>query len=121
MAHANVKEFDAGTLRRAMESGDPDLMTGLFQDDAEYVLIDKNHMPSEPLRAQGRQEIAEVNRNLLLGDKTHRVEGLVVEGDSAAFADACEYGDGTRVYCNSFLELDDGKIRRAVAVQAWDE
>ena len=55
MAHASVAEFDAGALRRAMEGSDPDLMTGLFKDDAEFVVIDKDYTPSQPLRARGTE------------------------------------------------------------------
>lgn len=96
-------------------------MTSLFHDDAECILIDKTRPPSEPLRRSGKEEIAEVNRQLFAADKTHRLDKLVASEDSVAFADACEYEDGTKVYCGAFLDVDDGKIARQVCVQAWDE
>ena len=70
---------------------------------------------------QGKDAIAEYNRDLTGRDMTHRVESLVVADDAAAFGDACEYPDGTRVYCAATLELRDGRIVRQVCVQAWDE
>ncbi len=35
--------------------------------------------------------------------------------------EACEYPDGTRVFCVATAELLNGKIIRQVNVQAWDE
>jgi hypothetical protein len=52
---------------------------------------------------------------------THRLEQLVLGDGSAAFTEACQYPDGTRVLCAALLELRDGKIARKVGVQAWDE
>jgi hypothetical protein len=52
---------------------------------------------------------------------THRLDKVVVGDDSAAYADACEYPDGTYVYCAAVLDLRGGKIARQVCVQAWDE
>ena len=37
-----------------------------------------------------------------------------------AFAQACAYPDGTKVFCVAMLELQGGKIVRQTAVQAWD-
>lgn len=52
---------------------------------------------------------------------THHLDKVVVAEDSGAYADACEYPDGTRVYCAAVLDLSDGKITRQVCVQAWDQ
>ena len=41
-------------------------------------------------------------------------------GDTAAFAQACRYPDGTRVLCLAMLDLRDGLIVRQTAVQEWD-
>jgi hypothetical protein len=121
MAAASTATFDARTLRQGLERPDPDKVTSLFHDDAECVVIDKNHPPSSPLLRAGKEEIGEFNRYLFGPGKTHRVESLVVGGDSAAFSDACQYEDGTRVHCNAVLDIDGGEIRRMVCVQAWDE
>lgn len=37
-----------------------------------------------------------------------------------AFTQACTYPDRAKVFCASVLELEDGKIVRQIAVQAWD-
>lgn len=122
MATETRTSLDVDTLRRAMEESDPDMLTGLFRDDAERIVIDKTNPPSEPLERHGKEEIAEFNRQLIgAGEKTHRIDKLVASGDTVAYADACQYEDGTRVYCTAFLDLDDGQISRQVCVQAWDE
>lgn len=121
MPTAATTSFDAQSFRRAMDERDPEMLTGLFRDDAECILIDKDHPPSNPLEKRGREEIRELNEYLLGPGKSHRVEKLLVTEDAAGFADACRYDDGTRVYCTGVMDLEDGKISRQVCVQAWDE
>lgn len=121
MADQGSTSFDTAALRDALENRDAESLTGLFREDAECIVIDKNNPPSKPLERRGRDEIAEYNRYFLSSDKKHRLEKLLVSENAVAYADTCEYDDGTRVYCNAFLELENGKISRQVCVQAWDE
>jgi hypothetical protein len=51
---------------------------------------------------------------------THRLERVVVSGDTAAFTQACRYPDGASVLCLAMLDLRDGLIVRQTAVQEWD-
>jgi len=44
----------------------------------------------------------------------------VTDGKELAFTQTCAYPDGTKVFCAAMLELQDGKIVRQTAVQAWD-
>lgn len=120
MATTQTARFDVETLRRGFEQRDADALTSLFAEDAECILIDQANPPGKPREFHGRDEIAEYHRDLASRDMTHRVEKVVVGDDSGAYADACEYPDGTRVYCTAVLDLDDGKISRQVCVQAWD-
>ncbi len=121
MPAAQSTSLDVDTLRRAIEQRDPDTLTRLFKDDAECVIIDSTNPPSSPDQRRGKQSIDEYNRFLLAPDKTHRLDRLVASGDTAAYAITCDYEDGTRVYCNAFADLADGKISRQVCLQAWDE
>lgn len=113
--------FDVETLRRGVEERDADALNSLYADDAECILIDKTNPPGRPRELRGKEAIAEFNRDLTGRDMTHRLDKVVVSGDSGAYSDACEYSDGTRVYCAAVLDLKDGKIARQVCVQAWDE
>jgi ketosteroid isomerase-like protein len=121
MTTVRTAGFDVETLRRGVEGRDADALTSLYADDAECILIDKSNPPGRPREFRGKEAIAEFNRDLTSRDMTHRLDKIVVSGDSGAYADACEYPDGTRVYCAAMLDLKDDKIARQVCVQAWDE
>jgi hypothetical protein len=54
-------------------------------------------------------------------DMTHRVQHSVQDDGGAAFTEACNYPDGTRVLCATVLEIEGGQVVRQVGVQAWDE
>jgi hypothetical protein len=69
------------------------------------TVIDRNAPPSEPRVLRGRTAIAEYLDETCGRDMTHRLERVVVSGDTAAFAQACRYPDGTRVLCLAMLDL----------------
>lgn len=113
--------LDTEALRRGIEERDVDAILSLYTHDAEFRLVDRTHPPSSPLQLRGKQAIAEYYRDVCSRDMTHRLEQLVVGDGNAAFTEACQYPDGTRVLCAAVLELRDGRIARKVGVQAWDE
>ena len=113
--------FDVETLRRGIEEGDADAQLSLYADDAVVRMVDRTNPPSSPRELHGREAIGEYVRDVCGRDMTHRVEQVVVGDDRAAFTEACEYADGTRVLCATVLELRDGQIVNQVAVSAWDE
>lgn len=113
--------FDVEALRRAVEERDAETHVGLFADDAEMIVVDRSNPPSSPLRLKGKAAIREFVTDIAGRDMSHRLENTVVGDASAAYTEACEYPDGTRVLCAAVLELDGGRIVRQVGVQAWDE
>lgn len=113
--------FDFEALRRAEEQRDLDTMLGLYADDAEMSIVNRNTQPSSPFELHGKQEIAEYLRDVFSREMTHHIEREVVGEDHVAYNVACEYPDGTRVLAAENLEVRDGKIVRQVEVVAWDE
>ena len=113
--------FDFEAMRRAIEGLDADALVALYADDAEMRTVNKSSTPSSPRVLRGKEEISEHLRDVCGRAMTHRVENEVVGGDRASFNEACEYADGTKVYCAATLELRDGRISRQVNVEAWDE
>jgi ketosteroid isomerase-like protein len=113
--------LDFEALRRAIEESDFDALIGLYADDAELRVVNKNSTPSSPLELHGKAEISEMLRDVCGRAMTHRVEDEVVGENRVAFNEACEYPDGTRVLGATTMELRDGKIARQVNVEAWDE
>lgn len=109
------------TLHTAIERCDVDGMLSLYADNAEMRVIDRDHPPSRPLELHGKQAIARHLRDVYGRKMTHQVLDEVVGTDSLSFSEDCQYPDGTRVFGNIILELEDGMIVRETEVQAWDE
>ena len=113
--------FDTEALRRGIEERDAGTLRGLYAPDAEMTVVDRNAPPSRPRVLHGRTAIGEYLDETCGRDMTHRLERVVVSGDTAAFTQASRYPDGTRVLCLAMLDLRAGLIVRQTAIQAWDE
>jgi ketosteroid isomerase-like protein len=110
----------AGTLHRAIEQCNLDMIMNCYADDAELQVVDRDHPPSRPLEFHGKQSIAGYFRDICSRPLTHKIEQEVIGGNQLAFTEACEYPDGSRVLATEMFELSDGKVSRQVTVQAWD-
>ena len=114
--------FDLAAFKRAVESGwDIGALLPLYDEGAEYVTVDKNNPPSSPRVLKGGTAIGEYLKEAASHGVVSRIDHAIVCSDRAALTFNCRYPDGTRVLCNSMLELDDGRIVRQTDVQAWDE
>jgi ketosteroid isomerase-like protein len=113
--------FDTQALRRGIEERDAEALRACYAPDAEMTIVDRTSPPSRPRVLRGRTAIGEYLDETCGRDMTHRLERVVVSGDTAAFTQACQYPDGSRVLCLAMLDLRDGLIVRQTAVQAWDE
>ncbi|PKV83905.1 nuclear transport factor 2 family protein [Streptomyces sp. TLI_146] len=113
--------FDTETLRRGIEGHDAKALLSLYADDAEIRVVDRNTQPSHPMVMHGQGEISKMLDDVYSREMTHKLEQCVVQGDSVAFTESCEYPDGVRVLANSMMSLKDGKIVEQTMVQAWDE
>jgi hypothetical protein len=111
---ANGLDFEA--LRHAIERCDLDLMLGFYAEGAELSIVNAGTPQGSPFELRGKAEVAKYLR-AAFGQKTsHRVEGDVVDADRVTFREACEYPDGIRVWVETTLEVQDGKIVRQVDV-----
>jgi hypothetical protein len=113
--------LDFEAMRRAIEQLDADLLTSLYADDAEMLIVNRNTTPSSPHVLRGKEEITEHLRDVCGRAMTHRVENEVVGEERVAFNEACEYPDGVRVLAATTLDVRDGKVVRQVNIEAWDE
>ena len=116
-----TQQLDLDALRRAIESRDAAAQVALFADDAEIVVVDKEHTPSNPQRVVGIDAIRAMIEDVCARDMTHEVTRAVAGPDGAAYTLRCRYPDGTRVFCATLLETRGGKIVRQEGAQAWDE
>ena len=51
--------FDFPRLKRALEASDVPSLVGLYADDAEMTIVDRNRPPSTPMRLSGHAAIAD--------------------------------------------------------------
>lgn len=113
--------FDFETLRRAIEERDAGMLAGLYAEDAELRIVNRNSPPSAPFVLRGREALSDYYDNVCGRAMTHRIERQVVGEERVAFNEECEYPDGTRVLCAAMLDVRDGRIVRQTNVEAWDE
>ena len=121
MATSATGAFDFGDLKRALEHSDDATLIGLYADDAEMVIVDRNRPPGSPMTVTGKEAIAAFWRDVCSRDMTHHVGHEVVGPDRAAFVEECTYPDGCHVMSAMTIDLRDGRISRHLTVQAWDE
>ena len=115
------QSFDPEALRRGIEERDATTLLGLYAEDAELQVVDRNDQPSNPKVIRGRSAIGEYFADVCGRDMTHKIRRLVVSGNNVAFVQACRYPSGAQVLCIAVLDLKDGLITRQSGVQAWDE
>ena len=113
--------FDFGVLRRALERSDAATLAGLYAEDAEMTIVDRNRTPSAPMRLLGRPAIEAFWHDVCSRKTTHAVGEAVVGPDRVALVERCAYPDGGNVMAAMTLELQAGRIQRHLTVQAWDE
>lgn len=113
--------FDPQALKRSIEERDAAAQVAMFAEDATVEMVDKQNPPSRPAVVSGRDAIRTQIEDVMSRDMTHKVSGLVVDGDHASYVVDCQYPDGSKVLCLATLELRDGQIARQRGIQAWDE
>jgi hypothetical protein len=109
------------TLKRAIEQRDAELAASVYSEDVEFLLVNRNYPPGNPLVRRGRAAVLELYRDICSREMTHNVSATVVGKDTFAMRESCLYPDGCRVMGQLIAELRDGKIVRQTNVDAWDE
>jgi ketosteroid isomerase-like protein len=115
-----TRAISVADLKRAIEGRDAKTLTAFYADNAVLRIIDRDNPPSRPRELKGKDAIAAYYDDVCGRAMSHRIESGVTDGKELAFTQACAYPDGTKVFCSAMLELQDGKIIRQTAVQAWD-
>jgi hypothetical protein len=113
--------LDFEALRRAAEHNDAEVLAGLYAEDAEVLVVNRETPPSSPHVLRGREAITQYLKDVCSRTIKSRIEDEVVGEERIAFNEACQYPDVTRVLTATTLEVQDCKIARQVSVEAWDE
>jgi hypothetical protein len=118
---AKTNGVTGAAIKRAIEERDGATLGGFYAEDALLRIIDRNNPPSRPREVRGKASIGWFWDDICSRAITHQVENTMTDGERMAFTQACDYPDGTKVFCSAVLELKAGKIVRQTVVQAWDE
>ena len=112
--------FDLAAMKRAIEGRDAEALIGLYAEDAEMDIVDRDHPPSAPMHLAGRKAIETHLRDVCGRAMTHSVSDEVAGDGKAAFVERCAYPDGCNVVAAMTLQTREGRIVRHLTVQAWD-
>ncbi len=121
MGTPTTASFELARFCRAVEERDSDTQVAMYAPDATVTIADRITQPGSPRVLSGLEEIRAWIEDVDGRDMTHRVLHSVSDEHGGAFAEACQYRDGTNVLCATVFELDGGSISRQTIVQAWDE
>jgi len=113
--------FDLAGFTRATEERDAQYVLGMYADDAELRIIDRNNPPRSPQIFHGKPEIQPYIEDVFSRDMTHKIVNPVLADDRVALTEECQYPDGTNVLSSCSAELRDGVISRQSIIQVWDE
>ena len=103
--------FEFAILTHALEQNEPDILTALYADDAERVVVNPVRPPA----------LIAFWRDVYSRQMAHRVGERVVGPERIAFVVECVYPDGYNILSAMTLDLWDGRIVRHLTIRAWDE
>jgi SnoaL-like domain len=112
--------LDVNTLKRAIEERDARTLSGLYAEDATLIVMDRDSSPRNPRTISGLKAISSYYDEICGRDMRHEMVAGLSDDSHVAFTEACEYPDGTRVFCSAMAEVLNGKIKRQTNVQVWD-
>jgi ketosteroid isomerase-like protein len=112
--------FDVEAFKRAYEEWDLDGLVGLYADEVELVQIDRNHPPSAPRVAHGKDVFRGMVEHCAAAGVKATVENTIAGGERAAATVTCEFPGGRKVVANTILEIENGRIVRERDVLAGD-
>ena len=116
-----LNAISVAELKLAIEGRDAKALASFYADDAVLRIIDRDNSPSKPRELRGKAAIAAYYDDVCGRAMSHRIESGVTDGKQLAFTQACTYTEGGKVLCITMLDLEEGKIARQTAVQAWDQ
>lgn len=124
---AKSPEFDTDaarvceTLKRGLEERDAALAASVYAEDVEFIIVNRNYPPSNPLLRKGRAAVLAMYQDICSREMMHKVTSIVVGPAGFAIRESCQYPDGARVLGHVIAEMRDGKIVRQFNVDCWDE
>lgn len=96
-------------------------IAGVYAEDAEITIINRNNPPSKRLVVRGRDAVQKMYEDICAREMTHHLENATVGAGSIAYSMHCRYPDGCEVVGLNQVTVVDGLIVRELNVNCWDE
>ena len=106
MGTPTTASFELARFCRAVEERDSDTQVTMYAPDATVTIADRITQPGSPRVLRGLEEIRGWIEDIDAREMSHRVTHSVCDEHGGAFAEACQYPDGTNVLCTTVFELE---------------
>ena len=120
-AGGSPEEAVLAAIREGLHKRDPAMLGGVYADDVEYTIINRNNPPSKRLVLRGRKAVQEMFAELCAREMSHKVMNPVAGANAIAYSIHCSYPDGCNVVGLYNATLRDGRIVSEISVDCWDE
>src|ERR1700712_5162563 len=107
-------------IRLGMQRRDAALLAGLYAEDAECTVVNRNNPPSKALVLRGRPAIRRLFDDICACEMTHQVTHTLAGDGAASYSMLCRYPDGCTLVAMSMLTIAEGLIASELSVDCWD-
>ena len=108
-------------IRAGYRDRDLAKILGVYAEDVEATIVNRNNPPARPLVLRGRKALQQMIEDICSREMTHAIANAVIGDGSLAYRVECRYPDGCNVVGMYIATLKDGRIARELSVDCWDE
>ena len=108
-------------LKKGYQGRDAELLAGVYAEDAEFTICNRNNPPAKRLVLRGRQAVRRMFDDMCAREMTHQIAHMTLGDGSIAFSATCKYPDGCQVVGLNIATLKNGLIVSEISVDCWDE
>jgi ketosteroid isomerase-like protein len=120
-ASGSPEETALEALRAGYRARDAAKVLGVYAEDVEATIVNRNNPPSRPLVLRGRAALGRMVEDICSREMTHTINETIAGGGSLAYRVECRYPDGCKVIGLYMATLKDGLIVREFSIDCWDE
>jgi hypothetical protein len=120
-ASASPEEAVLEALRAGYRERDAAKVMGVYAEDIESTIVNRNNPPARPLVLRGHAQFKPMVEDICSREMTHEIVRMVSGPGSLAYRVNCRYPDGCNVVGVYIATVKDGRIVSEFSVDCWDE
>ncbi len=120
-ARVSPEEAVLEALRAGYRERNPAKVMGVYAEDIESTIVNRNNPPSRPLVLRGRPALQRMVEDICSREMSHEIVHPVVGEGSISYRVNCRYPDGCNVVAVYLTTVKDGRIVSEFSVDCWDE